>query len=62
MHTKFIEDSDDIQFNKIFAFDDFFNDFFYQEQRISISLRHDIKFSIINAESQIFVDFHCEQH
>ena len=62
MHTKLVEDSNDIQFNEMLIFNDFFNDFFYQEQRISISLRHDIKFSIINTESQIFVNFHCEQH
>ena len=58
MHAKFIKDNDDIQFNKMFAFDDFFNNFFYQEQKISILFCHDIKFSIINAKSQIFVDFY----
>ena len=31
MHAKFVEDRNDIQFNKMFAFDDLFNDFFYQE-------------------------------
>ena len=51
MHAKLIKDSDDIQFNKIFAFDNLFNDFFYQEQRISILFCHDIKFLIIDAES-----------
>ena len=60
MHTKLIKDSDDIQFNKIFAFDDLFNDFFYQKQKILILFCHDIKLSIINAKLQIFVDFHYE--
>ena len=62
MHTKFIKNNNDIQFNEMLAFDDLFNDFFYQKQKVLISLRHDIEFSIINAELQIFVDFHCEQH
>ena len=31
MHTKFIKNNDNIQFNKMFAFDNFFNDFFYQK-------------------------------
>ena len=60
MHAKFIKNSDDIQFNEMLTFDDFFNDLFYQEQKVSISLCHDIEFLIINAESQIFVNFHCE--
>ena len=60
MHAKFIESSDDIQFNEMLAFDNLFNDLFYQKQRISISLCHNIKFSIIDAESQIFVNFHYE--
>ena len=60
MHAKFIKNNDNIQFNKMFAFDNFFNDFFYQKQKISISFCHDIELSIIDAESQIFVNFHCE--
>ena len=60
MHAKLVENNDYIQFNEMFAFDDLFNDFFYQEQKISISFRHDIEFSVINAESQVFVNFHCE--
>ena len=60
MHAKLIESSDDIQSSEMLAFDDLFNDLFYQKQRISISLCHDIKLSIIDAESQIFVSFHCE--
>ena len=58
MHVKLVENNNNIQFNKMFAFDDLFNDLFYQKQKISISLYYDIKFLIINAESQIFVDFH----
>ena len=60
MHAKFIKDSNDIQFNKMFTFDNLFNDFFYQEQKISISLCYNIEFLIINAKSQIFINFHCE--
>ena len=60
MHAKLVENNNYIQFNKMFAFDDLFNDFFYQRQKISISLRHDIEFFIIDAKSQIFVNFHCE--
>ena len=51
MHAKLIKDSDDIQFNEMFTFDNFFNDLFYQGQRISISFYHDIELSIIDAES-----------
>ena len=58
MHAKFIKNNDDIQFNEKFAFDNFFNDLFYQEQKISILFCHDIEFLIIDAESQIFVNFH----
>ena len=60
MHAKLIKNNNDIQFNKMFAFNNFFNDFFYQKQRISILFYYDIEFSIIDAESQIFVNFHCE--
>ena len=60
MHAKFVESNDNIQFNEIFTFDNFFNDFFYQEQKISILFYYNIEFSIIDAESQIFVDFYCE--
>ena len=60
MHAKLVENNDNIQFNKIFTFNNLFNDLFYQEQKISISFCHDIELSIINAKSQIFVDFHCE--
>ena len=58
MHAKLVEDNDDIQFNKIFAFDDLFNNLFYQKQKILISFCHDIEFSIINVKSQIFIDFY----
>ena len=60
MHAKLIKNSNNIQFNEMLAFDNFFNDFFYQKQKISISLYHDIEFSIINVKSQIFVNFHCK--
>ena len=60
MHAKLIKNNDNIQFNEMLTFDDFFNDFFYQKQKISISIRHNIKLSIIDAKSQIFVNFHCE--
>ena len=60
MHAKFIKDNDDIQFNKMFAFNNLFNDFFYQEQKILISFCHDIELLIIDAKSQIFVNFHCK--
>ena len=58
MHAKFVENRNNIQFNEIFAFDNFFNDFFYQRQKILISFYYNIKFSIINAELQVFVDFY----
>ena len=58
VHAKLVENNDYIQFNKMLAFDDLSNDLFYQKQKISISLRHDIELSVINAESQIFVNFH----
>ena len=59
-HTKFIKNSDDIQFNEIFTFDNLFNNLFYQKQRISILLYHDIEVSIIDVKSQVFVNFYCE--
>ena len=59
-YAKLIKNSDDIQFNEMFTFDNFFNDFFYQEQKILILFCHDIELSIINAESQIVVNFHCK--
>ena len=60
MHTKFVKDSDNIQLNKMFAFDTLFNNFFYQEQKMLISLYQNIKFSIIDAKSQIVVNSHCK--
>ena len=60
MHAKFIKNNNDIQFNKIFTFDDLFNNLFYQEQKILILFYHDIKLSIIDAKSQILVNFYCE--
>ena len=51
MHAKFIKGNDDIQFNEMLAFDNLFNDFFYQEQKILISFCHDIELSIIDAKS-----------
>ena len=50
MHAKLVENNDDIQFNEIFAFNNLFNDFFYQKQKILILFCHDIKLSIINAK------------
>ena len=58
MRTKLIKSNDDIQFNEMLTFDNFFNNFFYQVQRVSISLHHDIEISIIDAKSQIFVNFY----
>ena len=60
MHAKFIKNNDNIQFNEMFIFDNLFNDFFYQKQKISISFYHDIELLIIDAELQIFINFHCE--
>ena len=51
MHAKLIKDNNNIQFNKMFAFDNLFNDFFYQEQKILISFCHDVELLIINAKS-----------
>ena len=51
MYAKLIKNNDNIQFNEIFTFDNLFNDFFYQKQKISISFYHDVKFLIIDAES-----------
>ena len=60
MHAKFIKHSDDIQFNKTFIINVFFNDFFYQWQTILISLCFNVEFSIIDAKLHIFVNSYCE--
>ena len=60
MHAKLVKDSNNIQFDKIFTFDNLFNDLFYQKQKILISLCHDFELLIINAKLQIFTNFQCE--